>query len=628
MGDVNPFAAARSNFYVDPQWTSAVDRLARSAPSERLKATLATIRELPSGFWIDSKAKVHGTGPQAAQGVLAAASKHSPPSLCTFVLHVLPNRGCHDGAGSEICCAYNSDGSCNYEAEGSCADGLAEYARDVVDALASVLAMHPSVPVVIMLEPDALANLATDPDGARCGSASTSTAYRQGIRYAVERLASARASLYLDAAHGAWLGWPEQATAYARLVASLGVVSRVRGFVTNVGGYQPLGTACPASEVERSLLQMRHGGDGGGDIGGGGGGGGDDEGGDIPALRAYCLGSGGGGGGGGSRPPPCCRDACGMLARGASGQNEHNFVQLMAAALRAALPTSAQQQLQQQHGEWPRFVIDTARSGIDDMRADCASTCNLRGAGLGLWPTAQTALPHVVDAYWWVRPPGLSDGCGGGRCCAHADDGCTAADALGSRAGEPCAPRAGHRYDEHLLGLAARAHLQAQDETVLGLRGDAATAGGPPKAELPTPPAPPPAPPPPFCLACGSAAGNGLAAAAVLVVGLLLVASVACGRLRAATLKRWRSGGTMGVGAASRKPAKWRASSTHEAGLLAQPAEPGAAAEEDGSGDEDEENDDDDDEDEEEEEAGATRGQEEARRARQRRELGVAAMDM
>ena len=82
---------------------------------------------------MDDRACGNDTRPRAARGVLAAASKHSPPLLCTFVLHVLPNRGCHDGAGSEICCAYNSDGSCNYEAEGSCADGLAEYARDVVD---------------------------------------------------------------------------------------------------------------------------------------------------------------------------------------------------------------------------------------------------------------------------------------------------------------------------------------------------------------------------------------------------------------------------------------------------------------------------------------------------------------
>ena len=613
MGERNPFAAARSNFYVDPQWTSAVDRLARSAPSERVKATLATIRELPSGFWINSKAKVHGTGPQAAQGVLAAATKHSPPSLCTFVLHVLPNRGCHNGAGSEICCAYNSDGSCNYEAEGSCADGLAEYARDVVEPLASVLAMHPSVPVVIMIEPDALANLATDLDGPRCGSASTSTAYRQGIRYAVDRLASARASLYLDAAHGAWLGWPEQATAYAQLVASLGVASQIRGFVTNVGGYQPLGTACPASEVERSLLQMRRGGGSGGGIDGGGG---DDEHGVVPALRAYCLANGA------SQPPPCCRDVCGMLARGASGQNEHNYVQLLAAALRAALPPT-------QLRDGPRFVIDTARSGVDDMRADCSSTCNLRGAGLGLWPTAQTALPGV-DAYWWVRPPGLSDGCGGGRCCLHADDGCTAADALGSRTGEPCAPQAGHRYDEHLLGLAARAHLQAQDETVLGLRGDAATEGGPPRAELPTPPAPPP----PFCLACGSPAGNGIAVAAVLVVGLLLVVMAACSRFRDAMLKRWRSSRTMETAAAKRKPAQWRARSTQEAGLLAQPDEPGVAVEEggaDGDGNDDDDDDyDDDDYDDNDDDGGggeaSEAGQEAARR--QRPELGIAAMDI
>ena len=62
----------------------------------------------------------------------------------------------------------------------------------------------------VVLEPDAVANLATKADDARCGSAGTRAAYRQGLRYAAEKLARAGAALYLDAAHGGWLGWPEE----------------------------------------------------------------------------------------------------------------------------------------------------------------------------------------------------------------------------------------------------------------------------------------------------------------------------------------------------------------------------------------------------------------------------------
>jgi cellulose 1,4-beta-cellobiosidase len=59
----------------------------------------------------------------------------------------------------------------------------------------------------------------------------------------------------------------------------------------------------------------------------------------------------------------------------------------------------------------PRFVIDTGRNGVDDMRADCSNWCNIRGAGAGHKPTAQTALPDLVDAYFWLKTPGESDGC-------------------------------------------------------------------------------------------------------------------------------------------------------------------------------------------------------------------------
>ena len=50
-------------------------------------------------------------------------------------------------------------------------------ARAVVDSLASVLRAQPEVPVAVVLEPDAVANLATKADDARCGSAGTRAAH-------------------------------------------------------------------------------------------------------------------------------------------------------------------------------------------------------------------------------------------------------------------------------------------------------------------------------------------------------------------------------------------------------------------------------------------------------------------
>ena len=87
----------------------------------------------------------------------------------------------------------------------------------------------------------------------------------------------------------------------------------------------------------------------------------------------------------------CCRDPCSLFAKYNSANNELNFVLLLSARLRQAsmralLPS-------------PRFIIDTGRNGRDDVRADCANWCNVRGAAVGARPTAHTALPNLIDAY-------------------------------------------------------------------------------------------------------------------------------------------------------------------------------------------------------------------------------------
>jgi endoglucanase len=58
------------------------------------------------------------------------------------------------------------------------------------------------------------------------------------------------------------------------------------------------------------------------------------------------------------------------------------------------------------------FVIDTSRNGRGS--APGGAWCNPPGRGLGQPPSAQTASP-LVDAYFWVKRPGESDGtCNGG----------------------------------------------------------------------------------------------------------------------------------------------------------------------------------------------------------------------
>jgi cellulose 1,4-beta-cellobiosidase len=54
------------------------------------------------------------------------------------------------------------------------------------------------------------------------------------------------------------------------------------------------------------------------------------------------------------------------------------------------------------------FIIDTARNGKGGIRRSWGSWCNVHGAGLGERPRAEPL--RGVDAYFWIKPPGESDG--------------------------------------------------------------------------------------------------------------------------------------------------------------------------------------------------------------------------
>ena len=54
-----------------------------------------------------------------------------------------------------------------------------------------------------------------------------------------------------------------------------------------------------------------------------------------------------------------------------------------------------------------KFIIDTSRNG-KPTRSTWSSWCNVQAAGLG--PRPQASPDPLIDAYFWVKPPGESDG--------------------------------------------------------------------------------------------------------------------------------------------------------------------------------------------------------------------------
>ena len=285
------------------------------------------------------------------------------------------------------------------------------------------------MPVVLILEPDSLPNLVTNRGTSpHCGSNATQRAYEGGISLALAALRSAapRVTIYLDAGHGAWLGWEEPARQLMTRVCELGLHAHIRGFSTNVANYNPLGVACPSAAF---------------------------EGGETAAHWCHWVAKG---------AAPCCSQdlgSCGrqLLTEYSSGAGELMYAQLLSKLAR-----------EQCAGFEPRFVIDTSRNGNPNTGhaagrfggATCDHWCNLRGARLGAAPTTDTGL-DIVDAYFWVKTPGESDGCGagnggvGGVPCTRVDASCARPTAMGTGWRESAAPEAGAFYAAALLSLSS-----------------------------------------------------------------------------------------------------------------------------------------------------------------------------
>jgi len=407
----NPFDGA--TFFVNPSYQKELDTSIATETDPNVKKTLLAMRNVGSAFWLDVKAKIRGNDTDTLEGILAAASKTKPAQLTVFIVYDLPNRDCHAKASNgEICCYYNADKTCNYDQGGDCSQGIQEYQTQYIDPIASVLKKYPNQPIVLIIEPDSLPNLATNQGDPHCGNSATTKAYKTGIPYAVKTLANAcpGCTIYVDAAHGGWLGWLNNVQQFANLIAQLNIQNFIRGFSTNVANYQPLGVQCPSTQW---CLNNQH------------------------------------------QNDPCCYDPCKLESEWNPANNEQNYVQLLNITFRSVIS-----------GFSPKFIIDTGRNGVPNMRSDCANWCNIRGAGIGHLPTSKTSNPDIIDAYYWLKTPGESDGCTrtlpDGTQCKRYDSMCGSADSIGSRSGEPRAPVAGHWFDYQIKQLASNANFTIQ----------------------------------------------------------------------------------------------------------------------------------------------------------------------
>ncbi len=352
----NPFLGA--GFHVDPDYVAEVDAMIRAAPARA--AQLRKVQLAPTAIWLDSIAKV-ATVSRDLDGALAEQKQSGAPVVTVFVIYDLPERDCSAAASAGELTLSN--------------DGESRYKTEYIDRIAAQFRAHASQRIAAVIEPDSLANIATNLKVGRCATAEG--LYRRSIARAIQTLSMPNVWLYLDAAHAGWLGWQRNRTKiaqiYKEVLAEAGGAEKVRGFATNVSNYDTL------------------------------------RGGDLARLE----------------PSDPCPD-------------ELTYAEKLAASLAEVGITGK------------GFLIDTSRNGRAGIKSKSATWCNVAGAGLGERP--QAAPVPGVDAYWWIKPPGDSDG-GSDPSAPGFDESCGPSSPDSLRG----APRAGQWFPAQFLQLVDRA---------------------------------------------------------------------------------------------------------------------------------------------------------------------------
>ncbi|RYP09380.1 hypothetical protein DL764_001321 [Monosporascus ibericus] len=222
----NPFEGRK--LFANPEWSRKLDVTHRAfvARGDTENANkVRAIQQIGTFVWVSNIASLRNID----NAIAAARVKKwttGKDQIVGLVLYNLPNRDCSAGesAGELI----GREGLERYKTE-----YIAPYARKVRAAR--------DLSFAIVLEPDSLANLVTNLGVEACAEAAP--LYEEGIAHAISSLQFDNVHLYLDAAHGGWLGWDDNlapsAEIFAKVVAKAGNNAKIRGFSTNVSNYNP-----------------------------------------------------------------------------------------------------------------------------------------------------------------------------------------------------------------------------------------------------------------------------------------------------------------------------------------------------------------------------------------------------
>lgn len=190
-------------------------------------ARTRTVAEKVSTFtWITSRAHLSNITSTIAEA--RKQKKKGKEIVVGLVLYNLPDRDCSAGESAGELTLDN--------------DGARIYKSQFIDPYAKLVKEAKDLTFAIVLEPDSLGNGVTNQGIEKCAKATPF--YEEGIAYAISKLQAPNLHLYIDAAHGGWLGWADNlkptAEVFARVVAlakKRNSKSKIRGYATNVSNY-------------------------------------------------------------------------------------------------------------------------------------------------------------------------------------------------------------------------------------------------------------------------------------------------------------------------------------------------------------------------------------------------------
>jgi cellulose 1,4-beta-cellobiosidase len=221
----NPFSGVE--FFINPYYTAEVDAAIAQMSDSSLIAKAEKMKTYSNAIWLDTIKNMNEWLEKNLKGALAQQTG-SKKVLTVFVVYDLPGRDCHALASNGELLANDGD--------------LARYKSDYIDVIEGHLKTYKSQPVVLIVEPDSLANLVTNLESTPACRDSEKY-YLEGHAYLIKKFGILpHVAMYLDIGHAFWLGWDDNrekaGKVYAKVISS-GSPGKVRGFTDNVANYTP-----------------------------------------------------------------------------------------------------------------------------------------------------------------------------------------------------------------------------------------------------------------------------------------------------------------------------------------------------------------------------------------------------